>query len=169
MAVEIVMPRLSDSMEEGTILQWFVGEGDTVKEGEPLVEVETDKASVTYESERDGTVLRDQRPGGRQRRRRRGDRRRSASPASGRRWPASQPAADRRMPPPAGRAGHRTASPRSGGRVKASPLARRIAAELGVDLATLAGSGPQGRVIRADVERSAAAASRRRPAGAGRR
>ena len=58
MAVEIVMPRLSDSMEEGTILQWFVAEGDAVAEGEPLVEVETDKASVTYESEHAGTVLR---------------------------------------------------------------------------------------------------------------
>jgi pyruvate dehydrogenase E2 component (dihydrolipoyllysine-residue acetyltransferase) len=50
-AVEIVMPHLSDSMEEGTILQWLVEEGDAVAEGEPLVEVETDKASVTYEAE----------------------------------------------------------------------------------------------------------------------
>ncbi len=57
MAVEIVMPRLSDSMEEGTILQWFVAEGDQVAEGEPLLEVETDKASVTYESEHDGVLL----------------------------------------------------------------------------------------------------------------
>ena len=56
-AIEIVMPRLSDSMEEGTILQWLVAEGDVVTEGEPLVEVETDKASVTYESEHDGTML----------------------------------------------------------------------------------------------------------------
>lgn len=57
MAVEIVMPRLSDSMEEGTILQWLVAVGDRVQEGAPLVEVETDKATVTYESEHDGTVL----------------------------------------------------------------------------------------------------------------
>ncbi|MGH2888773.1 MAG: biotin/lipoyl-containing protein, partial [Solirubrobacteraceae bacterium] len=57
MSTEIVMPRLSDSMEEGTILQWFVAEGDVVGEGQPLVEVETDKASVTYEAEGDGTVL----------------------------------------------------------------------------------------------------------------
>src|SRR5947209_476418 len=56
-AVEIVMPRLSDSMEEGAILQWLVAEGAQVAEGEPLVEVETDKASVTYESEHDGTLL----------------------------------------------------------------------------------------------------------------
>ena len=52
MAFEIVMPRLSDAMEEGTILQWLVAAGDTVREGDPLVEVETDKATVTYDSER---------------------------------------------------------------------------------------------------------------------
>ena len=56
-AVDIVMPRLSDSMEEGTVLRWLVDEGAPVVEGEPLVEVETDKASVTYESEHDGTLL----------------------------------------------------------------------------------------------------------------
>ena len=58
MAVEIVMPRLSDSMEEGTIVQWLVAEGDAVTEGQALVEVETDKATVTYESELDGTCWR---------------------------------------------------------------------------------------------------------------
>ena len=57
MAVEIVMPHLSDSMEEGTIVQWLVAEGDAVTEGQEIVEVETDKATVTYESELDGTVL----------------------------------------------------------------------------------------------------------------
>ena len=57
MAAEIVMPHLSDSMEEGTIVQWLVAEGDAVTEGQPIVEVETDKATVTYESELDGTVL----------------------------------------------------------------------------------------------------------------
>ena len=157
MAVEIVMPRLSDSMEEGTVLQWFIAEGDTVAEGEPLVEVETDKASVTYESEVAGTVL-------------------SIGVAAGdsaavgaviavvgeageavatATTPASATPAmaaatpDLAAPPP-------SPAPPSPGRVKASPLARRIAAELGVDLSTLAGTGPQGRVVRADVERSAA-------------
>jgi pyruvate dehydrogenase E2 component (dihydrolipoamide acetyltransferase) len=168
--VEIVMPRLSDSMEEGTILQWFVSEGDAVVEGQPLVEVETDKASVTYESEHDGTVLAlgaqvgDSvavgavmvtigdpgeavgRPGAMP----------AAVSASG---GAPAPAATASPPGPA--APPPAAAPpapvlrSAGGRTKASPLARRIAAELGVDLATLAGSGPQGRVIRADVERSA--------------
>ncbi|MGA9857895.1 MAG: dihydrolipoamide acetyltransferase family protein [Solirubrobacteraceae bacterium] len=173
MATEIVMPRLSDSMEEGTILQWFVAEGDTVKQGEPLVEVETDKASVTYESEIDGTVLSvgaaegdsvavgaviaTVGQPGEEVRSTAGVTAESAGEMSSAAAGATagsvlpQPAAAAAAPPTA------PASPAApGARVKASPLARRIAAELGVDLATLVGSGPQGRVVRADVERSAA-------------
>jgi pyruvate dehydrogenase E2 component (dihydrolipoamide acetyltransferase) len=176
-AVEIVMPRLSDSMEEGTILQWLVSQGDEVAEGEPLVEVETDKASVTYESEYDGTLLAINAEVG-------------ASVAvgaviavigesgesvavagagagEGDEAGATATAATVAVaaPPAAPASPAVTAAPAASssppavdrpGRVKASPLARRIAAELGVDLGTLAGSGPQGRVIRADVERSAA-------------
>ena len=160
MATEIVMPRLSDSMEEGMVLQWLVAEGDTVVEGQPLVEVETDKASVTYESEVDGTVL-------------------SIGVQAGDSAPVGAVIAVVGTPGEAFAApvaGHAAAAAQAQltasaapvataiGRVKASPLARRIAAELGVDLAALVGSGPQGRVIRADVERSAAAAS---PAGNG--
>ena len=174
MATEIVMPRLSDSMEEGTVLQWFVAEGDPVAEGEPLVEVETDKASVTYEAEIAGTLLSIGpaegesvavgaviavigRPG--------------ETAAAGAGGPGAREAAATGSPTPTtptpGSASRATTAaspvedPRAGasddGRVKASPLARRIAAELGVDLSTLVGSGPQGRVIRADVERSATA------------
>jgi pyruvate dehydrogenase E2 component (dihydrolipoamide acetyltransferase) len=162
-AIEIVMPRLSDSMEEGTVLQWLVAEGDVVAEGEPLVEVETDKASVTYESEHEGTLLTIRVQAGE-----------SAAVGAaiaviGDPGEAGDPAgagtggtavADRAAPASAGAAAAvpvpaATTATRSGARVKASPLARRIAAQLGVDLATLTGSGPQGRVIRADVERSA--------------
>ena len=57
MATEILMPRLSDSMEEGTILKWLVDQGGQVKKGEPLVEVETDKATMTYDAETDGTLI----------------------------------------------------------------------------------------------------------------
>jgi pyruvate dehydrogenase E2 component (dihydrolipoamide acetyltransferase) len=181
-AVDIVMPRLSDSMEEGTVLQWFVAEGAPVAEGEPLVEVETDKASVTYESEHDGALLKIitgpgqsaavgaviavvgdagesvSEPGS--------ERHPPASAGVGERGPAelAEPVPARVAEPvptgvaepvPAGVA--ETAPPaRSGARVKASPLARRIAGRLGVGLDTLVGSGPQGRIIRADVERSAA-------------
>src|SRR5436190_2612897 len=51
------MPRLSDSMEEGTVLKWLVDEGGEVKRGEPLVEIETDKANMTYEADSDGTLI----------------------------------------------------------------------------------------------------------------
>ena len=57
MAHEITMPRLSDSMEEGTVLQWLVAEGDRVEVGQPLVEIETDKATVTFDADTAGTVL----------------------------------------------------------------------------------------------------------------
>ncbi len=164
MAVEIVMPHLSDSMEEGTIVQWFVAEGDTVSEGQPLVEVETDKASVAYESELDGTVL-------------------SLNAAVGDTVAVGAVIAvvgDGNGAPPTVAAARTTGRTRSastsaradagagagagagragttqGRRVKASPLARRVAAELGVDLAALTGSGPHGRVVRVDVERAGA-------------
>src|SRR3954468_15527371 len=64
MAVEVVMPRLSDSMEEGTVVEWHFAEGDAVRRGEPLAEIETDKATMTYEAETDGGLLRIARPAG---------------------------------------------------------------------------------------------------------
>src|SRR5437764_6905538 len=57
MATDVTMPRLSDSMEEGTILKWIVEEGGEVKRGEPLCEIETDKANMTYEADTDGTLI----------------------------------------------------------------------------------------------------------------
>ena len=57
MASEVTMPRLSDSMEEGTILKWLVSQGDEVKRGQELVEIETDKANMTYEADTDGTLV----------------------------------------------------------------------------------------------------------------
>src|ERR671917_352116 len=56
MATDVTMPRLSDSMEEGTVLKWLVEQGGEVKRGEPLVEIETDKANMTYEADTDGTL-----------------------------------------------------------------------------------------------------------------
>jgi pyruvate dehydrogenase E2 component (dihydrolipoyllysine-residue acetyltransferase) len=163
-ALEIIMPRLSDSMEEGTILHWLVAEGDRVEPGQPLAEIETDKANVTYEADASGTVLAlsvgegasapvgapiavigepgEQLP---------------AAPARETLAAAAAPAARSAPAPPA--PAPPLASPASSSqRPKASPLARRLAAERGVDLAGLAGSGPSGRVIRADVERAASGA-----------
>ena len=57
MATDVTMPRLSDSMEEGTVLKWLVDEGAEVKRGEPLVEIETDKANMTYDADSDGTLV----------------------------------------------------------------------------------------------------------------
>src|SRR3954453_1549382 len=57
MATDVTMPRLSDSMEEGKILKWIVEEGGEVKRGEPLCEIETDKANMTYEADTDGTLI----------------------------------------------------------------------------------------------------------------
>src|ERR671917_481474 len=57
LATDVTMPRLSDSMEEGTILKWLVSEGDEVERGQEIVEIETDKANMTYESDSSGTVL----------------------------------------------------------------------------------------------------------------
>lgn len=163
MASEIVMPRLSDSMEEGTILKWLVAEGDAVAEGQPLVEVETDKAVVPVEAECGGALLRIMVGAG------------TSVPVgapiamlgepgetlpergSAQALAAVGAPAEPRLAESAALASAETTNgaPR-GGRVKASPLARRIAAELSIDIAALAGSGPHGRVIRADVERAAA-------------
>ena len=163
MATEIVMPRLSDSMEEGTILKWLVAEGDAVKEGQALVEVETDKATVVHEAQTAGVIL-------------------ALTVGEGANVPVGAPIAiigeageqlPERASPQASAAAvapgpsvASLASAASGSsitssgppRPKASPLARRLAAEQGVDLGALAGSGPNGRVIRADVEQAAATA-----------
>jgi pyruvate dehydrogenase E2 component (dihydrolipoamide acetyltransferase) len=129
---DVVMPRLSDTMEDGTILRWLKRDGQHVRRGEELVEIETDKAAMTYESDRDGvlaTVARegDTLPVG-ELIARIGEAERPSAP--------SEPSS-----PPAG-----------GERVKASPLARRVARESGVDLEGLVGSGPGGRIVKADVE-----------------
>lgn len=208
MATEVTMPRLSDSMEEGTIVEWLVAEGDPVKRGEPIVEIETDKATMPYEAEADGVLLKilvgvgdaadlgatiaiigapgeayaadgDAPRGGGE-----------ASPSSGDAGGtglASSPAELEPVPPPVGPpagappeaqpamadpvvAAAAPSAPNGNGavatatRVPASPLARRIARSLGVDLASITGTGPKGRVVRADVEAAAAVSTSTSPA-----
>lgn len=170
---EIVMPRLSDSMEEGTIVRWLKADGDEVRRGDEIVEIETDKATMPYESDADGvlrilveegrtlpigeviaTVGEDGATG--------------AGPvtaADTREAPGSaQPAATEPAEPAPAPAAPPAEPPSDGERVLASPVARRIARERGIDLASLAGSGPGGRVVKADVE--AAAGGAQPPAGA---
>jgi len=169
-ATDIVMPRLSDSMEEGTILRWLKSPGDPVEQGEELVEIETDKANMVYEADAGGTLIeviaaegdtlpigeviaRVGEPG-------------EAPSGDGASAKPKEPSASEPQPSPAPEEAaapqpaapqaeaQATAAPTGDGRVKASPLARRIAREKGLELAALAGSGPGGRIVKADVERA---------------
>ncbi len=139
---DIVMPRLSDSMEEGTILGWSVAVGDTVEIGQEIAEIETDKANMAYEADAAGTLT-------------------EIVVAVGESAPVGALIA-RIGDPDAEGPGEQAAGPvtaaasstngNGSGRVKASPLARRVASKLGVDLSTLSGSGPAGRIVKKDVE-----------------
>jgi pyruvate dehydrogenase E2 component (dihydrolipoamide acetyltransferase) len=155
MSSDVVMPRLSDSMEEGTILKWLRAAGEEVKRGEELVEIETDKATMTYEADADGVLEilaaeGDTLPIGAVIARLGGSG--NGAPVAA---PAPEPAT---APPPPIAAPAPPPAPRADGeRVRASPVARRIAQERGVDLAGLSGTGPGGRIVRADVEGGAAA------------
>jgi pyruvate dehydrogenase E2 component (dihydrolipoamide acetyltransferase) len=174
---EVVMPRLSDSMEEGTVLKWLKADGDEVHRGDELVEIETDKAAMVYEADLDGVLQIVAAEGatlpigsviayvgggenGSD----------GAHPAGGAgsagATTAEQGRAETAAPPAGAAAGPHPAGGATGDgeRVRASPLARRIARELGVDLRGLRGSGPGGRVVRADVEGAAAPAGTAEPA-----
>lgn len=165
------MPRLSDSMEEGTILRWLKHEGEPVNRGDELVEIETDKATMTYEADEGGmlsivapegatlpigeVIARIAAAGAPDSG---GEPSPSAPPV-----PSPSPAPHAPAPhPPAAAAGPapsvRAAAVDKPERIKASPVARRIARAAGVDITTLSGSGPGGRIIKADVEGAAAAA-----------
>jgi pyruvate dehydrogenase E2 component (dihydrolipoamide acetyltransferase) len=170
MATDVLMPRLSDSMEEGTVLKWLVEKGGAVKRGEPLVEIETDKANMTYEADTDGFLIEllaqegDTLEVGQPIARIGAEGETAEAPATEDAAPAEQAEpeteAEAEEPEPASSNGEdRTPPPvakaNGGGRVKASPLARRMAGELGVELARIEGSGPGGRVVKADVEAAA--------------
>ena len=188
------MPRLSDSMEEGTILTWMKSVGDQVELGEELVEIETDKANMVFEADASGTLIEilaaegDTLPIGEAIARvgdpseappaaaPDGDSGSSAGDAEGIPPPQDSTAAQKTSPArpaePASEPAPASAATRTDagadGRVKASPIARRIARERGVELASLAGSGPGGRIIKADVEAAgSAAAGAKAPAAPG--
>jgi pyruvate dehydrogenase E2 component (dihydrolipoamide acetyltransferase) len=184
---ELVMPRLSDTMEEGTILRWLKADGDQVARGEELVEIETDKATMTYESDQAGVlqILAAEgdtlavgapiaRVGDGGEKIDDGPASRPAGGAADGEPPQGAPEASAPAPSPDSPAGGEAdggarpngATTRSrrgeadGERVKASPLARRIATENGLDLHGLTGSGPGGRIVKADVVESAGDAAR---------
>lgn len=173
MAQLIVMPKLSDTMEEGAIANWLKKEGDAVDEGEDLVEIETDKATMTFSSAAEGVVLKlvlaphktaplgapmcvigkkgesfnldeliAKSSGG-------------AKPAD-KKSPAVQPKnLETKTAKPAATVAapaSPVSAPEISGRVKASPLAKKIAADKGINLASVIGSGPSGRVVAKDLD-----------------
>ncbi len=152
---DVNMPKLSDTMEEGTIVEWKKKSGDEVKSGDVLAEVESDKATFDLEADADGTlqILVDQ-----------GVPAKIGAPIArigdGAGAAPAAPAPARAEAPPKARGGLED------GNVRASPLARRLAEEMGVDIASLKGSGPEGRIVKEDVIAaggSRAKAERRRP------
>ena len=182
MANEVKLPRLGQGMEAGTITKWLKSPGDSVEKGEPLFEIDTDKVTQEVESDFAGVLLKitlesGEAPVGQtiayigKEGEEVAD---TEEPAdTGAEASAEKPAkAEQREPDreegrraaaeAAERVESRASAPSNGGRIKASPLARRIARERGIDLASLTGTGPEGRIVAEDVERGAVA----RPAAA---
>jgi len=172
MAAEVKVPRLGQGMESGTIVKWLKSEGDSVQKGEPLYELDTDKVTQEVEAEAAGVLLKiavaegevpvgttiavigdpgEEVP-------------EISAPAevssgNGRADVATEPKPEREpeaaVPEPR----------KEGERIKASPLARRIARERGIDLASIAGTGPEGRIIAEDLDRAAVRPAAAVPAG----
>jgi pyruvate dehydrogenase E2 component (dihydrolipoamide acetyltransferase) len=167
---EINMPKLSDTMEEGTIVEWKKKSGDEVKTGEVLAEVESDKATFDLEADADGVlqILVDQgvpakigAPIARI-----GEAGAEAPPQKAKPKEPETPPTSAEKPTPAQKSAPPPEAPKEkpaparqqtqdgqqdGREIKASPLARRLAEEMGVDLASLKGSGPEGRIVKEDV------------------
>ena len=166
MAADVVMPRLSDSMEEGTILQWLKAVGDEVKRGDELVEIETDKANMTYEATDEGMLIEilaqegDTLPIGEVIARIGGEGEEPAPREGAQEQPAKQEEPEPARPATQTEARQTAPAPAAdgNGRVKASPIARRMARDLNVELARVEGSGPGGRIVKADVEAAAGGA-----------
>ena len=162
MATEVRLPRLGQGMESGTIVKWLKAEGDAVAKGEPLYELDTDKVTQEVEAEASGVLLKIAIPAGEVE----VGRTIAFIGAQGEEVAASgaepEPASDKLLQgkveqtPAAEPEPQRKAASSSNGRIKASPLARRIARERGIDLAGLRGTGPDGRIVAEDVERAEA-------------
>jgi pyruvate dehydrogenase E2 component (dihydrolipoamide acetyltransferase) len=192
------MPRLSDSMEEGTILKWLVSEGDEVAKGQEIAEIETDKATMTYEADEEGvfhpvagegdtlsigeviaTIGEDAPAKGssngskaepdeeEEKEKEKDDEEQDEEPEAepseeDEAEPEPEESGDAGSEPdeqeqaePKGESRAETNGSGDGERVKASPVARRLAKEQGVDLASIEGTGPGGRIVKADIEKAA--------------
>ncbi|MCW1921947.1 2-oxo acid dehydrogenase subunit E2 [Luteolibacter arcticus] len=161
MAINIEMPKLSDTMTEGTLIKWHKKVGDNIEIGDVLAEVETDKATMEMEAFDEGTLTEiliqegEKAAIGATLAVLDGDDAGSApTPEAASAPTAAETPAASAAPAPAAAATAAAPAPATtgdGSRIKASPLARKVAGELGVDLASLSGTGPAGRIVRADV------------------
>ncbi|MDJ0992600.1 MAG: pyruvate dehydrogenase complex dihydrolipoamide acetyltransferase [Dinoroseobacter sp.] len=169
MATEILMPALSPTMEDGTLAKWLVKEGDSVSSGDLLAEIETDKATMEFEAVDEGIIGKILIPEGTE-----GVRVNDAiailledgedlsdAPAAAQTTSAqaqSETTAEAPAAAPAPASAPAAPAPvaANGSRIFASPLARRIAADKGLDLSQIKGTGPRGRIVKADVENATA-------------
>jgi pyruvate dehydrogenase E2 component (dihydrolipoamide acetyltransferase) len=165
-ANEVKLPRLGQGMEAGTITRWLKSEGDTVAKGEPLFEIDTDKVTQEVEADYGGVLLKIELASGEAPVGQTiawigdaGEEIQAPAPESA---AASKPAAKAEQPEVTKMVASASVSAeapsnggQTGGRIKASPLARRIARERGIELASLRGTGPDGRIVAEDVERGA--------------
>ena len=174
MPTEILMPALSPTMEEGTLAKWLVKEGDTVQSGDLLAEIETDKATMEFEAVDEGVIGKILIAEGTENVKVNtaiavllGDGESAADIGSAPAAPAPA-AVETPGAAPVATAAPAPAAPAAanGTRIFASPLARRIAADKGVDLSQIAGSGPHGRIVKADVDGATAAPKAAAPAPA---
>ncbi|MEG2100043.1 MAG: pyruvate dehydrogenase complex dihydrolipoamide acetyltransferase [Flavobacterium sp.] len=163
MAIKVTMPRLSDTMTEGTVATWLKKVGDKISEGDILAEIETDKATMEFESFNAGTLLYI------------GIQEGNTAPVdsllaiigpagtdisgiadnytAGGAAPASAPAAEEtKAAPAAAQATETVAETSNGGRILASPLAKKIASDKGIQLSQVKGSGENGRIVKSDIE-----------------
>ena len=178
MAIDILMPALSPTMETGTLAKWTVAVGDAVRSGDVIAEIETDKATMEVEAVDDGILASIMvaegsegvavgTPIGRLAEDGESPDDVAAAPASTAPVapePAAAPVEEPTQPTPAPVPAPAAVSSAPANRIFASPLARRIAADRGVDLASLSGSGPHGRILRRDVEAAETAPAAVRPA-----
>ena len=177
MSTEILMPALSPTMEEGKLAKWLVKEGDEVRSGDILAEIETDKATMEFEAVDEGRIGKILVPAGTEGVKVNqpiatlvGDESEVSSPPPERgrkeREALREGAAEAPPTPPSRPASSGTLPLAGGGedRLLASPLARRLAAQAGIDIASLHGSGPRGRIVKSDIEAASKSGSAPKPA-----
>ena len=178
MPISIKMPALSPTMEEGTLAKWLVKVGDKVASGDIMAEIETDKATMEFEAVDEGIVTAISVEEGTEGVKvgtviltlaEEGEDASAAPAAAAKAAPApvaKAEAAPAAAPAPVAAASAPAPAPAAGDRVIASPLAKRIAAERGIDLSTIKGTGPGGRIVKADVEGATPGTASAKPAAA---